>query len=91
MYLFYILSSALTEAQDINLYLNPLRCCYEDLEQQEFDEVDKFLPPLMHTVCLVWANSKFYNTPSRIIVLLQESCNLLIDMVRYLYHQCMYI
>jgi dynein heavy chain len=36
----------------------------------------------MHCVCLVYANSTYYNSPARIIVLLQETCNLLIDAAR---------
>ena len=52
----------------------------------------------MHTICLVYANSKYYNSTARIIVLMQvhiqntihppstiyfkETCNLLIDMAR---------
>ena len=33
----------------------------------------------MHCVCLVYSHSTFYNTPARVIVLMQETCNLLID------------
>ncbi|XP_067673689.1 dynein beta chain, ciliary-like [Haliotis asinina] len=74
--------AALTEAQDINLYLKPLRHLFEDLEQAEFDESIPMLAPLFHTTCLVWANSKYYNTPARIIVLLQEICNMEIEMAK---------
>ena len=40
------------------------------------------LRPLMHCICIVYANSKYYNSPARIIVLMQEQCNLLIDIAR---------
>ena len=36
----------------------------------------------MHCICIVYANSKYYNSPARIIVLMQEQCNLLIDVAR---------
>ena len=36
----------------------------------------------MHCICIVYANSKYYNSPARIIVLMQEQCNLLIDIAR---------
>ncbi|XP_041830036.1 dynein heavy chain 9, axonemal-like isoform X1 [Melanotaenia boesemani] len=36
----------------------------------------------MHTVCLVWTSSRHYNTPARLVVLLQETCNLLIQQAR---------
>ncbi|XP_062567134.1 dynein beta chain, ciliary-like [Saccostrea cucullata] len=74
--------AALTEAQDINIYLKPLRHHFEDYEQAEFDESIPMLAPMMHTVCLTWANSEYYNTPARIIVLLQEMCNMIINMAR---------
>lgn len=80
--LFRDVVSSLTEAQDINLHLMPLRYQLEDFEQTEFDESEKMFAPLMHTVCLVWAHSSYYNTPGRIVVLLQEMCNMLIDMAR---------
>lgn len=74
--------SALEEARDINMFLKPLRRQLEDMEQYDFTEIEKILPALMHTIGLIWANSKFYCRPSRIIVLLQEMCNMLIEMAR---------
>ena len=64
------------------MFLKPLRRQLEDMEQYDFTEIEKILPALMHTIGLIWANSKFYCRPSRIIVLLQEMCNMLIEMVR---------
>lgn len=75
-------SVALEEARDINTFLKPLRRQLEDMEQYDFTEIEKVLPALMHTIGLIWANSKFYCRPARIIVLLQEMCNMLIEMVR---------
>ncbi|BFZ02963.1 hypothetical protein BsWGS_06002 [Bradybaena similaris] len=74
--------AALTEAQDINMHLKPLRYQLEELEQTEFDECGKLLAPILNTVCLIWSNSEYYNTPARIIVLLQEICNMIIDMAK---------
>uniref|UniRef100_A0A668AEI7 Dynein axonemal heavy chain 17 n=1 Tax=Myripristis murdjan TaxID=586833 RepID=A0A668AEI7_9TELE len=71
--------AALEEAKDICTYLRPLQRLFEDMETAEFPEVRGQIGPLMHTVCLVWANSRYYNTPARLIVLLQETCNLLIQ------------
>ncbi|XP_053270380.1 dynein axonemal heavy chain 9-like [Pleuronectes platessa] len=72
-------SAALEEAKDISIYLMPLKGLFEDMESMEFPEVRRQIGPLMHTVCLVWANSRHYNTPQRLILLLQETCNLLIQ------------
>ncbi|KAM6050175.1 dynein axonemal heavy chain 9 [Theristicus caerulescens] len=71
--------AALTEAQDIHLHLMPLKRHLEDIERVEFSEVKPFLVPLLHVVCLIWVTSKHYNVPGRIVVLLQEICNLLIQ------------
>ena len=37
---------------------------------------------VMHTVMMIWRHSKFYNTPSRLVVLMREICNDLIAQVR---------
>ncbi|XP_032899964.1 dynein heavy chain 9, axonemal isoform X2 [Amblyraja radiata] len=74
--------AALTEARDVTLHLKPLQCHFEDIENADFNELKPMLSCFMHLVCLVWARSKYYNTPARIIVLLQETCNLLIQQAR---------
>ncbi|KAK2835022.1 hypothetical protein Q5P01_015506 [Channa striata] len=74
--------AALEEAKDICTYLKPLQQLFEEMENMEFPDVRRQIGPLMHTVCLVWANSRHYSTPARLIVLLQETCNLLIQQGR---------
>lgn len=66
---------ALEEAQDIDIHLKPLTSFFESLETTEFDELLPLFGPLFHTICLTWANSKFYCKPTRIVVLLQEINN----------------
>ena len=41
------------------------------IDSGDFPELRPLLAPLMHTVCLVYANSSYYNTTARIIVLMQ--------------------
>ncbi|XP_043570859.1 dynein axonemal heavy chain 17-like [Chiloscyllium plagiosum] len=72
--------AGLEEASDIVLHLIPLKSLIEDLEQTEYSEVSPYVDIILHTVCLVWANSRYYNTPARIIVILQEIFNLFIHM-----------
>ena len=74
-------STALDEARDINIHLKPLRRLLDDMEQFDFSELDKIIPAILHTVGLIWANSKYYCRAPRMIVLLQELCNMLIEMV----------
>ena len=70
------------EAQDITTHLKPLAPHFQNLESQEFTDVKALFPPLLHLVCLVYSHSAYYNTAARIIILLQETCNLLIAMAR---------
>ncbi|XP_033960741.1 dynein axonemal heavy chain 11 [Pseudochaenichthys georgianus] len=70
---------AVLEAEDIDLYLRPLRRLIGSLEERSIPQVDALLPPLFHTLCLIWSHSQFYCTPQRMVVLLQEFCNLIIE------------
>ncbi|KAK2822251.1 hypothetical protein Q5P01_022316 [Channa striata] len=70
---------AVQEAEDIDLYLRPLRRQISNLEERSFPQVDALLPPLFHTLCLIWSHSKYYCNPQRMVVLLQEFCNLIIE------------
>jgi len=63
------------------MYLKPLKCSIESVEESEFDQLEPRLAPVLHVLCLVWANCSNYRMPSRIIVILQEICNLLIRLV----------
>lgn len=44
-------------------------------------QLPTFIAKVLNTICFIWANSKHYNTPSRVIVILQEFCNQVMDMV----------
>ncbi|XP_074120841.1 dynein axonemal heavy chain 9 [Sminthopsis crassicaudata] len=70
--------AALREAQDIYIHLKPLQYHVENIENVEFNEVKPLVGPLLHIICLIWATSKYYCHPARIIVLLQEMNNLFI-------------
>lgn len=77
--IFNTVKNALLEAQDVELYLRPLRRYIQSLQEMEFPQSWGLIAPLLHTIFLIWSHSKFYNTPARIIILLQEFCNLFID------------
>ncbi|KAM4697873.1 dynein axonemal heavy chain 11-like [Rhinophrynus dorsalis] len=70
---------ALSEALDIELHLRPLKFYIAHLEESNVPDIESFIVPLFHTISLIWTQSKYYCFPGRIIVLLQEFCNLLID------------
>uniref|UniRef100_A0A8D2N8R8 Dynein axonemal heavy chain 17 n=1 Tax=Zonotrichia albicollis TaxID=44394 RepID=A0A8D2N8R8_ZONAL len=69
----------LREAQDIDLHLTALQQPLERLEAAEFSKVKPLLVPLLHVVCWIWASCQHYSVPLRLVVLLQEICNLLIQ------------
>ncbi|XP_072903303.1 LOW QUALITY PROTEIN: dynein axonemal heavy chain 11 [Hemitrygon akajei] len=73
------LREAVSEAQDIELHLRPLKHHLSQLEESNFPDIERLIAPLFHTICLIWSHSRYYCFPSRIIVLLQEFCNLIIN------------
>ncbi|KAM8734967.1 dynein axonemal heavy chain 11 [Acanthopagrus schlegelii] len=70
---------ALQEAQDIDLHLQPLHAQLSQLEKGGFPHFETFIHALFHTLFLIWSNCQSYQRPARIVVLLQELCNLLIE------------
>ncbi|XP_051721899.1 dynein axonemal heavy chain 11 [Ctenopharyngodon idella] len=70
---------ALQEARAIDLHLQPLGSLLSQLEEDEFSYFHKLIPPVFHLIFLVWTHCSFYRSPARIVALLQELCNLLIQ------------
>jgi dynein heavy chain len=73
--------SAVAEARDIALYLKPLVKHFDALESTDFKDAQPLLRPLVHCVALVWAHSRYYCTTTRIVTLIREVANLLIQEV----------
>ncbi|CAG6015638.1 unnamed protein product [Menidia menidia] len=71
--------TALQEAQDIDLYLRPLSAQLSQLEKKGLLYMEAYIPALFHTLFLIWTNCQSYQRPGRIVVLLQEICNLFIE------------
>jgi len=86
----FTIFSALEEAKDIVRYLQPLQTHFKLLEETDFGDIAVCLSPLMHVVCLVWSNSRFYCSSNKIIVLLKQICNLLIAQVNFKKKHCEY-
>ncbi|XP_047352693.1 dynein beta chain, ciliary-like [Vespa velutina] len=70
--------AAIIEARDIWMHLKPLEYYLNKIQSTEFKDIQPLLKPLMHCVCLIWSNSKYYCTTTRIIRLLSMISNLLI-------------
>uniref|UniRef100_A0A672ZX55 Dynein heavy chain tail domain-containing protein n=1 Tax=Sphaeramia orbicularis TaxID=375764 RepID=A0A672ZX55_9TELE len=75
-------NEAVLEAEDIDLYLRPLRRVITSLEERSIPHVDSLLPPLFHTLCLIWSRSQYYCIPQRMVVLLREFNNLIIEKIK---------
>jgi len=71
-------SMARDESNDTLLYLRPANR-YFKLLQEDFLTVNQHFRAIMHITLLVWKTSRFYNTPSRLVVLIREMCN---DVIR---------
>ena len=67
-----------TESNDNVKYLKPLRSWFEKNRDESFDNLPSVFRPIMHLLLLVWKNSRFYNTPARLVVMMREICNSLI-------------
>lgn len=67
---------ALDEAQDIDTHLRPLAGHFESLETTDFIEGKQLFKPMFHVINLLYTHCQHYASASRIVVLLQEICNL---------------
>eukprot|EP00232_Nephroselmis_pyriformis_P019075 CAMPEP_0182900652 /NCGR_PEP_ID=MMETSP0034_2-20130328/28990_1 /TAXON_ID=156128 /ORGANISM="Nephroselmis pyriformis, Strain CCMP717" /LENGTH=4527 /DNA_ID=CAMNT_0025034901 /DNA_START=131 /DNA_END=13711 /DNA_ORIENTATION=+ len=67
------------EANDNVKFLSPLHKYFDKLNMMdEFPEMTVLFKPIMHTILLIWKNSKYYCTPARLVILMREICNDLI-------------
>ncbi|XP_035749961.1 dynein heavy chain 11, axonemal [Egretta garzetta] len=55
---------ALAGAQDTDLYPRPLEKYIQVFREMEFPNIHNLIPPLFHTICLIWSHSKFYSMPA---------------------------
>ncbi len=71
--------AARLEANDNVKYLRTLEGWFQRLNSaDEFTALVDLFKPMMHILLLIWKNSKYYNTPARLVVLMREICNALI-------------
>eukprot|EP00002_Diphylleia_rotans_P013390 TRINITY_DN2619_c0_g1_i7.p1 TRINITY_DN2619_c0_g1~~TRINITY_DN2619_c0_g1_i7.p1 ORF type:complete len:4501 (-),score=1146.89 TRINITY_DN2619_c0_g1_i7:169-13671(-) len=73
-------AKAQEEANSNSIHLEPLRKWFSRLEEAiDFISITETYQAIMHIILLIWKNSKFYNTPGRLFVLIVEICNVIID------------
>jgi dynein heavy chain len=73
---------SLEESADIYIHLKPMRRHFEEIEEADFVDLRDKLKLMFHCLCLVWSHCKHYQQPSRLVVLLQEITNLLLDLLK---------
>jgi dynein heavy chain len=75
------IAHALAEANDIVLHLEPLRVYVEQLEDVELEAAPRLMKSIFATLRLIWTHSTHYNTARRMVVVLREICNQLINTI----------
>jgi len=76
--------TAKSEANENYKYLLTLRPLFDQLTDagKDFTEIPDLFPQIMHVILLIWKYSPNYNTPSRLVVLIREICNAIINQCR---------
>ncbi|NXF34737.1 DYH17 protein, partial [Nyctibius bracteatus] len=75
-------SPGLEAAKDIDLHLQPLRILLEEMEQVDYPQLQPYVDRVLCTVRLLRAHCPHYSSPARVVVVLQEICNLLVELTR---------
>jgi len=74
---------ARAEANNIVKYLKPLVSWFHGMENEtDFEKLSNHFRPIMHLILLVWKSSAYYNTTSRLVILMREICNTIIRQAR---------
>lgn len=74
--------TSMTEAKEISLYLSPLAKSFKAVEEVDFSEAKPLMATLIHSVGLAWSKSTYYQSSSKVIIMLRQICNLLIQEAR---------
>jgi len=75
---------ARTKASDTSKYLRTLRVWFTKLVEtdvSEFHTLTGLFQPILHIVLLIWKNSRYYNELPRLVTLLRQVCNAVIQQV----------
>lgn len=67
------------EANDNVKYLQTLEKWIRKLNEDDIENLTPIFKPIMHTLMLIWKHSSHYNTPNRLVVMIREMCNSVID------------
>ncbi|CAH0400414.1 unnamed protein product [Chilo suppressalis] len=71
--------AAIVECRDIYIYQRPLQQHFETFEGTDFSDAKFLIRPMFHCIGLLWGNSRYYCNVEKLIPLLREVCNLVIQ------------
>ncbi|XP_037301353.1 LOW QUALITY PROTEIN: dynein beta chain, ciliary-like, partial [Manduca sexta] len=71
--------AAIVECRDIYVYQKPLVIHFETFEGTDFSDAKNLIRPMFHCIGLLWGNSRYYCNVEKLIPLLREVCNLVIQ------------
>eukprot|EP00804_Cyclotella_cryptica_P025500 CCRYP_012000-RA/>CCRYP_012000-RA protein AED:0.01 eAED:0.01 QI:1390/1/1/1/1/1/4/5322/2834 len=71
--------AARLEANDNAKHLKPLENWINKLNDDDLMNLPAYFKPIMHILMLIWKHSTYYNTPTRLVVLIREMSNSIID------------
>nr|XP_049704637.1 dynein beta chain, ciliary-like [Helicoverpa armigera] len=71
--------AAIVECRDIYVYQRPLTFHFETFEATEFTDAKHLIRPMIHCIGLLWGNSRYFCSVEKLIPLLREVCNLVIQ------------
>ena len=72
--------NARLESNDNMRFLGMLQQWFDKLiNGDDFPNLNETFRPILHIILLIWKRSKYYNTPSRLVVLLNQICNAIIE------------
>ncbi|XP_041969099.1 dynein beta chain, ciliary-like [Aricia agestis] len=71
--------AAVVESRDICIHQKPLISHFENYENTEFFESKGLIRPMFHCIGLLWGNSRYFCNVEKLIPLLREVCNLVIQ------------
>ncbi|XP_068619246.1 dynein beta chain, ciliary-like [Battus philenor] len=71
--------AAIVECRDIYVYQKPLQEQFEGFEGTDFIDAKPLIRPMFHCIGLLWGNSRYYCNVEKLIPLLREVCNLVIQ------------
>ncbi|KAJ8713922.1 hypothetical protein PYW08_007542 [Mythimna loreyi] len=71
--------AAIVECRDIYVYQRPLTSHFETFEATDFSDAKPLIRPMLHCIGMLWGNSRYFCCVEKLIPLLREVCNLVIQ------------